>query len=73
MWTRDGRRAHRMGRAIQTGRVRTNGHHADTAHTAFGGCKAPGIGRETPQAMCDHRPPTKKLPVSHSPNALGCF
>src|SRR5271166_3075786 len=46
VWTRNGNRAYRMGRAIQAGRVWTNCFHAYPAHAAFGGYKQSGIGRE---------------------------
>jgi len=73
VWTRDGSRAYRMGRAIQAGRVWTNCYHAYPAHAAFGGYKESGIGRETHKAMLDHYQQTKNLLVSYSPDALGFF
>jgi len=73
VWTRDGSRAYRMGRAIQAGRVWTNCYHAYPAHAAFGGYKESGIGRETHKAMLDHYQQTKNLLVSYSPHALGFF
>ena len=73
VWTRDGSRAFRMGRAIQAGRVWTNCYHAYPAHAAFGGYKESGIGRETHKAMLDHYQQTKNLLVSYSPKALGFF
>ncbi|MFT3957198.1 MAG: aldehyde dehydrogenase family protein [Piscinibacter sp.] len=73
VWSRDGSRAFRMGRAIQAGRVWTNCYHAYPAHAAFGGYKESGIGRETHKAMLDHYQQTKNLLVSYSPNALGFF
>ena len=73
VWTRDGSRAYRLGRAIQAGRVWTNCYHAYPAHAAFGGYKESGIGRETHKAMLDHYQQTKNLLVSYSPNALGFF
>ena len=42
LWTRDGSRAFRMGRAIQAGRVWTNCYHLYPAHAAFGGYKQSG-------------------------------
>ena len=39
VWTRDGTRAYRFGRAIQAGRVWTNCYHLYPAHAAFGGYK----------------------------------
>ena len=73
VWSRDGSRAYRMGRAIQAGRVWTNCYHAYPAHAAFGGYKESGIGRETHKAMLDHYQQTKNLLVSYSPSALGFF
>ena len=73
VWTRDGSRAYRMGRAIQAGRVWTNCYHAYPAHAAFGGYKESGIGRETHKVMLDHYQQTKNLLVSYSPKALGFF
>ena len=73
VWSRDGSRAYRMGRAIQAGRVWTNCYHAYPAGAAFGGYKESGIGRETHKAILDHYQQTKNLLVSYSPNALGFF
>jgi aldehyde dehydrogenase len=73
VWSRDGSRAYRMGRAIQAGRVWTNCYHAYPAGAAFGGYKESGIGRETHKAMLDHYQQTKNLLVSYSPKALGFF
>ncbi len=73
VWTRDGARAYRFGRAIQAGRVWTNCYHAYPAHAAFGGYKQSGIGRETHKMMLDHYQQTKNLLVSYSPKALGFF
>ena len=73
VWTRDGSRAYRMGRAIQAGRVWTNCYHLYPAHAAFGGYKKSGIGRETHKMMLDHYQQTKNLLVSYSPEALGFF
>ena len=73
LWTRDGSRAFRMGRAIQAGRVWTNCYHLYPAHAAFGGYKQSGIGRENHKMMLDHYQQTKNLLVSYSPKALGFF
>ncbi|MFN3886457.1 MAG: aldehyde dehydrogenase [Aquabacterium sp.] len=73
VWSRDGNRAFRMGRAIQAGRVWTNCYHAYPAHAAFGGYKESGIGRETHKMMLDHYQQTKNLLVSYNPNKLGFF
>jgi len=73
VWTRDGTRAYRFGRAIKAGRVWTNCYHLYPAHAAFGGYKQSGIGRETHRMMLDHYQQTKNLLVSYSPKALGFF
>ena len=73
VWTRDGNRAYRFGRAIQAGRVWTNCYHLYPAHAAFGGYKASGIGRENHKMMLDHYQQTKNMLVSYSPKALGFF
>jgi aldehyde dehydrogenase len=73
VWSRDGTRAYRFGRAIQAGRVWTNCYHLYPAHAAFGGYKQSGIGRETHKMMLDHYQQTKNLLVRYSPKALGFF
>jgi aldehyde dehydrogenase len=73
VWTRNGSRAFRVGRAIKAGRVWTNCYHAYPAHAAFGGYKQSGIGRENHKMMLDHYQQTKNLLVSYSPDALGFF
>src|SRR3954469_16239830 len=73
VWTRDGTRAYRFGRAIQAGRVWTNCYHAYPAHAAFGGYKQSGIGRETHKMMLDHYQQTKNMLVSYSSKKLGFF
>ena len=73
IWTRNGTRAYRFGRAIQAGRVWTNCYHLYPAHAAFGGYKRSGIGRENHKMMLDHYQKTKNMLVSYSPKALGFF
>src|SRR5690606_27250039 len=73
VWTRDGTRAYRFGRAIEAGRVWVNNYHAYPAHSAFGGYKQSGIGRETHKMMLDHYQQTKNILVSYNPNKLGFF
>ncbi len=73
VWTRDGTRAYRFGRAIQAGRVWTNCYHLYPAHASFGGYKQSGIGRENHLKMMDHYQQTKNMLVSYSPKALGFF
>jgi aldehyde dehydrogenase len=73
VWTRDGSRAFRMGRAIKAGRVWTNCYHQYPAHAAFGGYKSSGVGRENHRMMLDHYSQTKCLLVSYDPNPMGFF
>jgi len=73
VWTRDGDRAYRMGRAIKAGRVWTNCYHQYPAHAAFGGYKSSGVGRENHKMMLDHYQQTKCLLVSYDPNPMGFF
>ncbi len=73
VWTRDGSRAYRMGRAIKAGRVWTNCYHQYPAGAAFGGYKVSGIGRETHKMMLEHYSQTKNLLVSYSSKPLGLF
>ena len=73
VWTRDGTRAYRMGRAIKAGRVWTNCYHLYPAHAAFGGYKVSGVGRENHEMMLDHYSQTKCLLVSYDPKPLGFF
>ncbi len=73
VWTRDGSRAFRVGRAIQAGRVWTNCYHAYPAHAAFGGYKQSGVGRENHKMMLNHYRQTKNLLVSYDDKALGFF
>ena len=73
VWTRDGTRAYKMGRAIKAGRVWTNCYHQYPAGAAFGGYKISGIGRENHRMMLDHYSETKNLLVSYSAKPLGLF
>jgi aldehyde dehydrogenase len=73
VWTRDGSRAYRMGRALKAGRVWTNCYHHYPAGAAFGGYKVSGIGRENHRMMLEHYSQTKNLLVSYSAKPLGLF
>jgi aldehyde dehydrogenase len=73
VWTRNGNRAYRMGRAIKAGRVWTNCYHLYPAGAAFGGYKISGIGRENHLMMLEHYSQTKNLLVSYSTKPLGFF
>ena len=73
VWSRNGNTAYRFGRGIQAGRVWTNCYHLYPAHSAFGGYKKSGIGRENHKMMLDHYQQTKNMLVSYSPKAMGFF
>jgi aldehyde dehydrogenase len=73
VWSRDGNTAYRAGRDIQAGRVWVNNYHSYPAHSAFGGYKQSGIGRENHKMMLDHYQNTKNMLVSYSQNAQGFF
>jgi len=73
VWSRDGNIAYRAGREIQSGRVWVNNYHNYPAHSAFGGYKSSGIGRENHLMMLDHYQQTKNLLVSYDQNAMGFF
>ncbi|ARJ69557.1 aldehyde dehydrogenase [Paracoccus contaminans] len=73
VWSRDMNTCYRMGRGIKAGRVWVNNYHAYPAHSAFGGYKQSGIGRETHKMMLDHYQQTKNMLVSYSPSKLGFF
>ncbi len=73
VWTRSVHKAYRFGRGIQAGRVWTNCYHVYPSHSAFGGYKQSGIGRENHLMMLDHYQQTKNMLVSYSPKAMGFF
>jgi len=73
VWSRNGNNAYRVGREIKAGRVWTNCYHLYPAHSAFGGYKQSGFGRETHKMMLDHYQQTKNLLVSYSTKAMGFF
>ena len=73
VWSRNGNTAYRAGRTIQAGRVWVNQYHVYPAHSAFGGYKSSGIGRENHKMMLDHYQQTKNLLVSYSEDKQGFF
>jgi len=73
VWSRNGNLTYRAGRDIQAGRVWVNNYHAYPAHSAFGGYKDSGIGRETHLMVLEHYQQTKNLLISYSENKLGFF
>ena len=73
VWTRDGSRAYRCGRAIQAGRVWTNCYHVYPAHAAFGGYKQSGIGRENSQDDARSLSADQESARELQPEGLGLF
>jgi len=73
IWTRSVHKAYRFGRGIQAGRVWTNCYHIYPSHSAFGGYKQSGIGRENHLMMLDHYQQTKNMLVSYDPKKMGFF
>ena len=73
VWTRNGNIAYRAGRDIQAGRVWVNQYHNYPAHSAFGGYKQSGLGRENHLMMLGHYQETKNVLVSYAENPVGLF
>mgnify|MGYP002759574645 FL=1 len=73
VWSRAQQTVYRAGRAIEAGRVWVNHYHNYPAHSAFGGYKHSGIGRENHLMMLEHYQQTKNLLVSYSDEALGFY
>ena len=73
VWSRDGNTAYRAGREIKAGRVWVNCYHVYPPHSAFGGYKQSGFGRETHKMALDHYQQTKNLLVSYADKAQGFF
>lgn len=73
VWSRLQNTAYRAGRAIQAGRVWVNQYHVYPAHSAFGGYKSSGIGRENHLMMLEHYQQTKNLLVSYDENPAGFY
>lgn len=73
VWTRDTNLAYRMGRGLEAGRVWMNCYHHYPAHSAFGGYKKSGIGRETHKIALEHYQQIKNMLVSYDANPMGFF
>ena len=54
VWTRDGARALRMARALETGVVSINSNTSVRVATPFGGFKQSGVGRELGPDALEH-------------------
>jgi aldehyde dehydrogenase len=70
VWTRDGSRAYRVGRAIRAGRVWTNCYHLYPAHAAFGGDNLSGMDPDNHTMTLRNYSRIKNLLVSYSARPL---
>jgi betaine-aldehyde dehydrogenase len=61
IWTRDGARALRMVRAVQSGTLSVNSNSSVRYSTPFGGFKQSGIGRDLSMQALDHYSETKTV------------
>jgi acyl-CoA reductase-like NAD-dependent aldehyde dehydrogenase len=61
VWTRDGARALRMSRAIETGVLSINSNNSVRVSTPFGGFKQSGVGRELGPDALDHYTEVKNV------------
>ena len=61
VWTRDGARALRMARAIETGVLSINSNSSVRVTTPFGGFKQSGVGRELGPDALDHYTEVKNV------------
>jgi aldehyde dehydrogenase len=59
--------------ALATSRVWVNSYHLYPAHTAFGGYKQSGFGRENHHLALHHYQQVKAVISSYSRSALGFF
>jgi aldehyde dehydrogenase len=73
VWSRNGTTAYKVARAVKAGRVFVNCYHAYPAHSAFGGYKQSGYGRESHKMMLDHYSQVKNVLTSYSSKAYGFF
>jgi acyl-CoA reductase-like NAD-dependent aldehyde dehydrogenase len=61
IWTRDGAKALRMARAVQSGTLSVNSNSSVRYSTPFGGFKQSGIGRDLSMQALDHYSETKTI------------
>jgi acyl-CoA reductase-like NAD-dependent aldehyde dehydrogenase len=64
IWTRDGARALRVARAIETGTISINSNTSVRVTTPFGGFKQSGVGRELGQHVLEHYTELKNVFLS---------
>ena len=66
IWTRDGARALRVARALETGNISVNSNSSVRVTTPFGGFKQSGIGRELGPFALEHYTELKNVFISTS-------
>jgi acyl-CoA reductase-like NAD-dependent aldehyde dehydrogenase len=66
IWTRDGSRALRVARALETGNISVNSNSSVRVTTPFGGFKQSGIGRELGPFALEHYTELKNVFISTS-------
>jgi betaine-aldehyde dehydrogenase len=64
IWTRDGARALRVARAMDTGVISINSNSSVRVTTPFGGFKQSGVGRELGPHALDHYTDVKNVFIS---------
>jgi betaine-aldehyde dehydrogenase len=64
IWTRDGARALRVARALETGVLSVNSNTSVRVSTPFGGFKQSGVGRELGPHALDHYTEVKSVYIS---------
>jgi betaine-aldehyde dehydrogenase len=69
IWTRDGARALRVSRALETGVLSVNSNTSVRVSTPFGGFKQSGVGRELGPHALDHYTEVKSVYISTEGNA----
>lgn len=73
VWTSDINRAIRVARAVETGKMWVNNYGGLLSHSAFGGYKKSGIGRENDKMTLEHYTQTKNIYVSLLESPMGFF
>jgi acyl-CoA reductase-like NAD-dependent aldehyde dehydrogenase len=68
IWTRDGARALRVARALETGVLSVNSNTSVRVSTPFGGFKQSGVGRELGAHALDHYTEVKSVYISTEEN-----
>jgi betaine-aldehyde dehydrogenase len=69
IWTRDGARALRVARAVETGVLSVNSNTSVRVSTPFGGFKQSGVGRELGPHALDHYTEVKSVYYATEPEA----